>query len=142
MYCDIYINGGLLDTCKCKCCIVWVIRQRLFAATTEGDTPLHTCAHYGQTECMKLLLRVQPDLVNAENDRGLTALEIAKAAHREVCVELVSLFLVCIRYTVLKQDYMKVLYCYWYSSAKSLGTGTGYCSTLNVIYLVLDTSIT
>jgi len=40
---------------------------------------------------MKLLLRIQPDLVNIEDSTGLTPLEVAKEKGHDFCVELVSI---------------------------------------------------
>ena len=56
----------------------------------SGQTALHVCALYQQTECMKLLLRVRPDLAEIENAEDQTALDLAREMHNDTCVELLS----------------------------------------------------
>ena len=80
--------------CVCVCINVRVLYMRVYSqhlcrGDLLGDTALHVCARLNQTECMKLLLRVQPELVNYENQQGLTPLEAARDRHSELCVEMV-----------------------------------------------------
>ena len=63
--------------------------KHLHNSTYSGETVLHTCARLNQTECMKLLLRLAPDLVNDESLNGKTALELAKDKGYQICVDLV-----------------------------------------------------
>jgi hypothetical protein len=64
--------------------------QKLGRATRDGQSALHLCAIHNKRECMKLLLRIKPDLVNIEDATGLTPLEVAKEHGQDLCVELVS----------------------------------------------------
>ena len=59
--------------------------------TKDGDTVLHQCARSNKTECMKLLLRVSPELCDLENAEGETALDIARSMNYDLCVELVRI---------------------------------------------------
>lgn len=91
--------------------------QRLNQGDVNGDTALHLCAQMNQTECMKLLLRVQPDLVNYENQQGLTALEMARERHAELCVEMVGYILIC-GYALLAIGLPSSLILFYFSSAE------------------------
>lgn len=57
--------------------------------TKEGHTPLHYCALYNQTECMKLLLRCGAN-PNIENGLRKTPLDIAKENGFGMCEELLK----------------------------------------------------
>ncbi|UYV60129.1 ASAP1 [Cordylochernes scorpioides] len=57
--------------------------------TSEGWTPLHVCAHHGNTECMKLLLRSGAN-TQIENEQGRTPLDLAKEQGHVMCVELLE----------------------------------------------------
>ena len=61
--------------------------------TKDGDTVLHLCSRSNKTECMKLLLRVCPELCEIENADGETALDIARSMNYDLCVELASISL-------------------------------------------------
>ena len=63
--------------------------QSLTRRDNDGNNCLHLCAQQNKTECMKLILRVQPDCAQHENARGQTPLDIARELGHELCVELV-----------------------------------------------------
>ena len=67
-----------------------VTSQNLSHCDAGGQTALHVCALYQQTECMKLLLRVRPDLAEVENADQQTALDVARQLQNDTCVELLS----------------------------------------------------
>ena len=56
----------------------------------KGNTALHLCSLLNRTECMKLILRTQPELASVENNNGHTPLDIAKENNYEICIDLVS----------------------------------------------------
>ena len=85
----------------------FIFSAQLHTRNHYGETVLHLCAKLNQTECMKLLLRVTPDLVNDENDQKQTALEIAQQNGHEICVELVRNILVNLK--VLLQIHKRVI---------------------------------
>ncbi|CAH1775687.1 unnamed protein product [Owenia fusiformis] len=64
--------------------------ETLKRTTTDGNTALHLCALYRQTECMKLLLRVKPDLAVLENNSGKTALDIARKNGNQLCIDMLT----------------------------------------------------
>ncbi|KAF4071152.1 hypothetical protein AMELA_G00281770 [Ameiurus melas] len=51
-----------------------------------GWVPLHEAAQYGQHECMKALLRVQPGMINKRTLKDQTALLLAVSKENEECV--------------------------------------------------------
>ncbi|GAB6028472.1 hypothetical protein CHUAL_002631 [Chamberlinius hualienensis] len=57
--------------------------------TKEGNTPLHYCAMYNQSECMKLLLRSGAN-PNIENSQRKTPIDIAKENGFGMCEELLQ----------------------------------------------------
>ncbi len=63
--------------------------QYLDRTTKDGDTVLHLCARGNKTECMKLLLRVKPELCDIETADGETAHDIARSMGYDLCVDLV-----------------------------------------------------
>jgi ankyrin repeat protein len=71
------------------------VSRELSRRAKNGNTALHLCAALDKPECMKLLLRSLPELVNYENHNGQTALEIAKSKKHELCVDLVR-YLLCL----------------------------------------------
>ena len=68
----------------------WYFSQHLQRVDSDGHTALHVCAQYQQSECLKLLLRVRPDLADIENLEGQTALDIAKEQNNDLCMELLN----------------------------------------------------
>jgi ankyrin repeat protein len=88
---------SLITPLKC-CCVIYVSRE-LSRRSKDGNTALHLCAELDKPECMKLLLRSLPELVNFENYSRQTPLEIAKSKKHELCVDLVrclALYLQCV----------------------------------------------
>ncbi|XP_074842754.1 arf-GAP with SH3 domain, ANK repeat and PH domain-containing protein 1 isoform X2 [Carettochelys insculpta] len=57
--------------------------------TALGNTVLHYCSIYNKPECLKLLLRGKP-AIDAVNQAGETALDIAKRVKATQCEELLS----------------------------------------------------
>ncbi|TSR99383.1 Ankyrin repeat and SOCS box protein 2 [Bagarius yarrelli] len=51
-----------------------------------GWIPLHEAAYYGQEQCIKALLRVQPGMINKRTLTDQTALLLAVTGEREECV--------------------------------------------------------
>ena len=64
--------------------------QSLTRRDNNGNNILHVCAQLNRVECMKLVLRVQPEAVRHENAQGQTPLDIAETHGHSLCVELVS----------------------------------------------------
>ena len=64
--------------------------QDLGRRTIDGNTALHLCVLENKTDCMKLLLRAQPDLKNYGNVAGQTALDVATSLGHSVCLELLN----------------------------------------------------
>ncbi|XP_071142681.1 arf-GAP with SH3 domain, ANK repeat and PH domain-containing protein 2-like isoform X3 [Mytilus edulis] len=56
----------------------------------QGNTALHVCSLLNKTECMKLILRTQPELANVENNDSQTPLDIAKENNHEICIDLLK----------------------------------------------------
>ncbi|XP_058234658.1 ankyrin repeat and SOCS box protein 2 isoform X1 [Hemibagrus wyckioides] len=52
----------------------------------SGWIPLHEAAHYGQEQCIKALLRVQPGMINKRTLKDQTALLLAVAREKQDCV--------------------------------------------------------
>lgn len=69
------------------CCLCY--SRELSRRSKDGNTALHLCAELDKPECMKLLLRSLPELVNIDNFNRQTPLEIAKSKKHELCVDLV-----------------------------------------------------
>lgn len=65
------------------------LSQELDRQTFEGNTALHLCALEDKSECMKLLLRANPELVSQTNGQGMTALTIATERNSRMCPVLV-----------------------------------------------------
>ena len=78
-----------LHNSEVKPCFCFFSRN-LEKKAKDGSTALHLCAQHNQTECMKLLLRLSPELVEIENANNQTAMDIAREMGHESCVELVS----------------------------------------------------
>ncbi|KAI5615153.1 ankyrin repeat and SOCS box protein 2 isoform X2 [Silurus asotus] len=51
-----------------------------------GWIPLHEAAHYGQEQCIKALLKVQPGMINKRTLKDQTALLLAVSRQHEGCV--------------------------------------------------------
>ena len=56
----------------------------------KGNSALHLCSLLNKTECMKLILRTQPELARVENNNGHTPLDIAKENTHEICIDLLK----------------------------------------------------
>ena len=54
----------------------------------EGDTLYHSGAGAGQTECLKLLLETNKDMINTKGWKGYTPLHSASFCGREECIQL------------------------------------------------------
>ncbi|XP_037393608.1 ankyrin repeat and SOCS box protein 2-like isoform X4 [Pygocentrus nattereri] len=52
-----------------------------------GWIPLHEAAYYGQDQCLKVLLRVQPGMINKRTLKDQTALLLAVSKDKTDCVE-------------------------------------------------------
>ena len=63
--------------------------QSLTRRDNNGNNILHVCARLNRVECLKLVLRVQPDAVRHENAHAQTPLDIAEKLGHNLCVELV-----------------------------------------------------
>ncbi|ROI33840.1 Ankyrin repeat and SOCS box protein 2 [Anabarilius grahami] len=59
----------------------------VLAPNKDGWIPLHEAAYYGQDQCIKILLRAQPGMVNQRTLKGKTALMLAVARDHLACVE-------------------------------------------------------
>ncbi|XP_061099638.1 ankyrin repeat and SOCS box protein 2-like [Conger conger] len=53
----------------------------------EGWIALHEAAYYGQVECLQILLRARPDMINKRSDRNQTPLFLAVSRNNVPCVE-------------------------------------------------------
>ena len=77
------------ETCD-DCSVMSGCSQHLSTPMRDGSTALHLCAAHDKIECMKLLLRLRPDLCEVENGDGQTALDIARQYDHQVCIDIVS----------------------------------------------------
>ncbi|XP_048062494.1 ankyrin repeat and SOCS box protein 2 isoform X1 [Megalobrama amblycephala] len=59
----------------------------VLAPNKDGWIPLHEAAYYGQDQCIKILLRAQPGMVNQRTLKGKTALMFAVSRDHLACVE-------------------------------------------------------
>ncbi|XDV42193.1 hypothetical protein PO909_010902 [Leuciscus waleckii] len=59
----------------------------LLTANKDGWIPLHEAAYCGQDQCIKILLRAQPGMVNQRTLKWKTALMLAVAMEHLACVE-------------------------------------------------------
>ncbi|XP_016372158.1 ankyrin repeat and SOCS box protein 2-like isoform X2 [Sinocyclocheilus rhinocerous] len=59
----------------------------LLKPNKDGWMPLHEAAYYGQDQCIKILLRVQPGIINQCTLKEQTALMIAVVREHLACVE-------------------------------------------------------
>ncbi|XP_067273557.1 ankyrin repeat and SOCS box protein 2 isoform X2 [Pseudorasbora parva] len=59
----------------------------LLTPNKDGWIPLHEAAYYGQEQCIKILLRAQPGMVNRRTLKGKTALMLAVSREQLACVE-------------------------------------------------------
>ena len=63
--------------------------SNLDVTTVDGNTALHYCSMYNQTECVKLLLRSGAN-ISIENKERKTALDLAKDYNSSLCEDFVS----------------------------------------------------
>ncbi|KAG1696149.1 ArfGAP with SH3 domain, ANK repeat and PH domain-containing protein [Nymphon striatum] len=82
-----YNEQIIVELCEQNCSCYFSVS--LDKQTTDGNTPLHVCAEYNSTECMKLLLRCGAN-PRIENREGKTPLEIAQENQFEICEELLK----------------------------------------------------
>ena len=87
------VTCSMLANRKFKRNVSSIFSHDLGRTTKDGDTVLHLCSRSNKTECMKLLLRVCPELCEIENADGETALDIARSMNYDLCVELASISL-------------------------------------------------
>uniref|UniRef100_A0A671QV58 Ankyrin repeat and SOCS box protein 2-like n=1 Tax=Sinocyclocheilus anshuiensis TaxID=1608454 RepID=A0A671QV58_9TELE len=59
----------------------------LLKPNKDGWMPLHEAAYYGQDQCIKILLRAQPGIINQRTLKEQTALMIAVVREHLACVE-------------------------------------------------------
>ncbi|XP_077075562.1 ankyrin repeat and SOCS box protein 2 isoform X6 [Siphateles boraxobius] len=59
----------------------------LLSPNKDGWIPLHEAAYYGQDQCIKILLRAQPGMVNQRTLKSKTALMLAVSMEHLACVE-------------------------------------------------------
>nr|XP_055042092.1 ankyrin repeat and SOCS box protein 2 isoform X3 [Misgurnus anguillicaudatus] len=59
----------------------------LLTANKHGWIPLHDAAYYGQVECIKILLKAQPGMVNQRTLKDQTALMLAVSRDHLACAE-------------------------------------------------------
>ncbi|XP_055042092.2 ankyrin repeat and SOCS box protein 2 isoform X3 [Misgurnus anguillicaudatus] len=59
----------------------------LLTANKHGWIPLHEAAYYGQAECIKILLKAQPGMVNQRTLKDQTALMLAVSRDHLACAE-------------------------------------------------------
>uniref|UniRef100_A0A667XGK0 Ankyrin repeat and SOCS box containing 2a, tandem duplicate 2 n=1 Tax=Myripristis murdjan TaxID=586833 RepID=A0A667XGK0_9TELE len=70
--------------------LMQLVRKRSSSLTEpsdEGWIALHEAAYYGQLQCLRILIRAQPDQVNRCDLRGQSALLLAAARQNTSCVE-------------------------------------------------------
>ncbi|XP_051500706.1 ankyrin repeat and SOCS box protein 2-like isoform X2 [Myxocyprinus asiaticus] len=60
----------------------------LLTPNKYGWIPLHEAAYYGQDQCIKILLRAQPGMINQRTLKEQTALMLAVARNHLACVEI------------------------------------------------------
>ncbi|XP_696390.3 ankyrin repeat and SOCS box protein 2 isoform X3 [Danio rerio] len=60
----------------------------LLKPNKEGWIPLHEAAYYGQDQCVKILLRAQPGMINQRTLRDQTPLMLAVSRENLACVEI------------------------------------------------------
>ncbi|KAL3887945.1 hypothetical protein ACJMK2_000330 [Sinanodonta woodiana] len=71
----------LVQNCNLNC---------LSRPNKNGDTVLHLCAQFNQTECMKCILRTKPDIISLKNAQGKTAMDVAVETNNQICAELLK----------------------------------------------------
>uniref|UniRef100_A0A672PB76 Ankyrin repeat and SOCS box containing 2 n=1 Tax=Sinocyclocheilus grahami TaxID=75366 RepID=A0A672PB76_SINGR len=59
----------------------------LLKPNKDGWIPLHEAAYYGQDQCIKIILRAQPGMINQRTLKEQTALMIAVTREHLACVE-------------------------------------------------------
>ncbi|XP_027003320.1 ankyrin repeat and SOCS box protein 2 isoform X2 [Tachysurus fulvidraco] len=73
---DVDTLRGLIKKADCN----------LLMSNEYGWIPLHEAAHFGQEQCIRALLRVQPGMINKRTPKDQTALLLAVTREKQECV--------------------------------------------------------
>ncbi|TRY57010.1 hypothetical protein DNTS_023922 [Danionella cerebrum] len=61
--------------------------KEIIEPNKDGWIPLHECAYYGHVECLKVLLKANPDTINKRTNRSQTPLILAVGRKHLSCVK-------------------------------------------------------